>query len=427
MLDIGLVRENPAVVEKDLRKRRALDKLKWLDNLLRVDAQWRRLKKETDDLRHERNEIARQINQAKKSGQSAGELLRKAKQLPAQLAEKEGKMRELMARANYYLRRLPNITHDSVPYGRDESENVVVKTWGKKPKRGFEVKHHGQLAVELGLADFERAVKISGAGFFFLKGDLALLDLALQRFAIDFLVKRGFTLLQTPHMMRREPYEGVTDLADFKTVMYKVDGEDLFLIATSEHPIAAMYMNEILEEEQLPMKLCGISPCYRREIGKHGLDERGFFRVHQFNKVEQFIFCKPEESWQYFEELAQNPQDMLKELGIPFNVTNICTGDIGVVAAKKYDINAYSPREGTYIEVMSCSNCTDYQARRLNIRYRKRGGEKKIVHTLNNTMIATTRFLRVLIENYQTRDGTIKVPGALQSYMGGAKEIPSPR
>jgi seryl-tRNA synthetase len=208
--------------------------------------------------------------------------------------------------------------------------------------------------------------------------------------------------------------------------MYKVDGQDSYLIATAEHPIGAMFKDEILSEEQLPLKLVGFSPCFRREIGKHGLDERGFFRVHQFNKVEQFIFCKPEDSWKHFEELARNCQELLEELEIPYTVTNICTGDIGIIAAKKFDTNGWSPREKKYIELMSCSNCTDYQANRLNIKFKRKGakqGEKEALHTLNNTMIATTRALRIIIENYQTKDGTIKVPKVLQPYMDGLKEI----
>tara|TARA_Y100000310_G_scaffold313654_1_gene362245 strand:+ start:1799 stop:3085 length:1287 start_codon:yes stop_codon:yes gene_type:complete len=426
MLDINLIRENPTVVENDLKKRQEKEQLKWLADLIKKDKQWRALKLEADQQRSKRNIISKEINEAKKQGKSIDKLLKEAKELPIKISEVETKSKTLKEEIKSYLMRLPNITHESVPYGVDDSENVILKSVGKKTKRDFEIKHHGQLAAELDLADFERAVKIAGTGFFYLKGDLALLDLALQRFAIDKLRKKGFTLIQPPHFMRREPYAGVTDLGDFETVMYKVDSEDLFLIATAEHPMAAMYMNEIIEEEKLPIKLAGISPCYRREIGKHGLDERGFFRVHQFNKIEQFIFCRPQDGWKLFEEIAENSQDLLKTLGIPFNVTNICTGDIGTVAAKKYDINGYSPREDKYIELMSCSHCTDYQARRLNIRYRKKGlQDKESVHTLNNTMLATTRFLRILIENFQTKKGGIEVPKALRPYMDGIEEIPS--
>ena len=426
MLDITLIRRDPKAVRKNLEKRRSPEVLKLFDELLKKDAEWRKRKQETDKLRAKRNEITAKVKEAKKQGKDAKKLLEEAKALPSKIKENDEKMKKGQEALRQHLMRVPNLLHESVPFGKDDSENVVVREEGKKTKRDFEIKHHGQLAAELDLADFERAVKVSGTGFFYLKGDLALLDFAIQRYAIDKLRKKGFTLIQAPHLMRRKAYEGVTDLGDFETVMYKTEGEDLFLIATSEHPMAAMYMGEILEEEQLPIKLAGVSPCYRREIGKHGLDERGFFRVHQFNKIEQFIFCRPEVSWKYLEEIAKNSQEILKELEIPFNVTNICTGDIGTVAAKKYDVNGYSPREDKYIELMSCSNCTDYQARRLNIRYRKKGSmDKEPVHTLNNTMIATTRFLRVLIENYQTKKGTIEVPKALRPYMDGLEEIPS--
>ena len=290
-------------------------------------------------------------------------------------------------------------------------------------KPSFEIVHHGELAKRLDLADFDNAVKISGTGFFFLKGDLALLDLALQRFGIDLLLKKGFTLIQPPFLMNRKAYEGVTDLSDFEKVMYKLDGEDSYLIATAEHPMAAMYKNEILDETMLPIRFAGVSACFRKEIGKHGLDERGFFRVHQFNKVEQFVFCKPEDSAKEFELLEKNSQEFFEKLGIPFAVTNICTGDIGIIASKKYDLNGWSPREQKYIELGSCSNCTSYQAVRLNIKYRKKDGEKDFVHTLNNTMVPTSRTLRVLLETYQTKQGTIKIPKALQPYMNGLKEI----
>ena len=258
-----------------------------------------------------------------------------------------------------------------------------------------------------------------------MKGDLAILDLALQRLAIDMLIKKGFTPIQPPLMMNRRAYEGVTDLSDFENVMYKIEGEDLYMIATSEHPLVSMYMDEIFEEKDLDnaIKLAGMSPCFRREIGKHGLDERGLFRVHQFNKIEQVIICKPEKSWDLFEEISKNQQEYMQALKIPYRIVNVCTGDMGVVAAKKFDLEGWSPREGKYIELGSCSNCTSYQAVRLNIKYRKKDGTKEFVHTLNNTMIPTTRTLRVIIENYQTKEGTIKVPKALAPYMNGITEI----
>jgi len=423
MLDINLVRNNPELVEKDLEKRHDKEKIAWLQDLIKKDMQWRSLKQEIDALRQKRNALSAEVNKAKAEGKDTKKLIDEAKKIPAQIKEKEAEMAALGEKVTRYLMGLPNLLHKSVPFGKDDSENLVVKTHGKASKPAFPLKHHGRLAAELGLADFERAVKISGNGFFYLKGDLALLDFALQRYAMDLLLKKGFTLVQPPFLMRRKPYEGVVSLEDFETVMYKIEGDDLYLIATSEHPMAAMYQGEILEEKDLPIRYAGTSPCFRREIGKHGLDERGFFRVHQFNKIEQFVFCKPEDSWKEFEALAKNSEALLEGLGIPYQKVNVCTGDIGLIPTKKYDINGWSPREGKFIELMSCSNCTDYQARRLGIRFRKKNGEKAVVYTLNNTMVATTRMLRVIIENYQTKKGTIKVPKVLQKYMNGIKEI----
>ena len=243
------------------------------------------------------------------------------------------------------------------------------------------------------------------------------MELALVNFAVDSLVKKGYTFVEPPLMLRRKPYEGVTDLKDFETMMYKVEDEDLLLIATSEHPIAAMHMDETLDEKQLPMKFVGFSPCFRKELGSHSIDTRGIFRVHHFNKVEQFIFCKPEDSWQLHEELLKNAEEIFQKLEIPYRVVSISTGDIGTVAAKKYDIEAWFPRENLYREVISCSNCTSYQATRLNIKYRK-GDEKENVHTLNSTAIATSRAIRAIVENYQQKDGSIKVPKVLQKMIG---------
>ncbi len=423
MLDINFIRENPGVIEKDLQKRGDKEKIAWVDDLLEKDRLWRTSKQEIDRLRQTRNRLSKQVDNLKRQGQDPRKLLDEARRIPEKIKEKEETMQQLREKINYYLMRLPNTLHDSVPIGEDDKDNVVVRKHGKAGRPPFPVKHHGQLAAELGIADFERAVKISGTGFFILKGSLALLDIALQRLAIDILLKKGFTLIQPPFMIRRKPYEGVVDLEDFESVMYKIEDEDQYLIATSEHPMVSMYMGEILEENQLPLKMAGLSPCFRKEIGKHGLDERGFFRVHQFNKIEQIIFCTPKESWKLHEALVKNAEELLKKLKIPYNVTNVCTGDIGAVAAKKYDVNGWSPREQKYIELMSCSNCTTYQSLRLGIKYRKKSGEKEPVHTLNCTMVATTRTLRCIIENHQTKRGTIKVPVALQKYMGGLKEI----
>jgi len=417
MLDIKFIRENPEVVRKDLEKRNEKEKLEWLDDLLKCDVEYRKLLRENQILRQRRNEITDEINNLKKQGKEIKEKIQEAKELPDKIKQSDERIEELKNKIEYYLMRLPNILHESVPIGTDSNDNVVIKTWGEKPKFNFELKPHGELLQELGLANFEKAAEVSGHGFYYLMGDIARLELALVNFAVDFLTKSGYVLVEPPLMLRRKPYEGVTDLKDFETMMYKIEDEDLLLIATSEHPIAAMLMNEVIDEKELPLKFAGLSPCFRKELGSHSIDTRGLFRVHHFNKVEQFIFCKPEDSWKLHEELLGNAETIFQKLKLPYRVVNICNGDIGTVAAKKYDIEAWFPREDLYREVISCSNCTSYQAVRLNVKYRK-GEEKEFVHTLNSTAIATGRTIRAIVENYQQKDGTIKVPTVLQKYVG---------
>jgi seryl-tRNA synthetase len=423
MLDIRFIRAHPEIVKADLRKRNDPEKIEWIDDLLKKDTRSRELKGETDTLRQRRNTIARDINAAKKAGRDAKDLMAEAAALPQKIRACDTEQEEIRETIHNYLMRLPNILHDSVPVGRDDSENVEIKRVGTPRTVDFEVKNHGQLASDNDWADFERATKIAGAGFYFLKGSLALLDLSLQRYALDMLSGKGFTPVIPPYMINRSSYEGVTDLGDFEKVMYKIDGDDAYLIATSEHPIGAMYQGEIFEEKDLPLRLAGISPCFRREIGAHGLDTKGLFRVHQFTKVEQFVFCKPEDSWTIHEELLANAEELFLRLGLPYRVVNICTGDIGTVAAKKYDIEVWMPRENTYKEVVSCSNCTSYQAVRLNIRVRDKKDfeSKQHIHTLNSTAIATSRVIRAILENNQQKDGSVEVPEVLRPYMNGRK------
>ncbi len=422
MLEMSFVRSDPAAVRKNIARRNNSDYLKLFDELLKKDKYWRELKREEDALRQERNKLTEEIKIAKSQGKDASKIFGRAKVVPKKIAEIQAKVRVLKEETDLLRKRVPNILHESVPEGKDENDNVLIRAHGEKTKPKFELKHHGELAQEKGLADFTKAVEVSGAGFYYLKGKLALLDLALQRFAVDEAAKKGFELVLPPFMMRREPYEGVTDLADFENIMYKIEGDDLYLIATSEHPIAAMKMNEIISEKELPLKYCGLSQCFRREIGKHSIDERGLFRVHQFSKVEMFAFCLPGDSWKIHEEMISIAESIVKKLGFPYEVVNVCTGDIGTVAAKKYDIEAWSPREQKFFEIISCSNCLSYQSARLKIRYRK-GEEKGLVHTLNSTALATSRILRAILENNQQENGTVKVPKVLQPYMNGIKEL----
>ena len=419
MLDIRFVRANPDTVRADLQKRNNTEKLAWVDEILSKDARSRELKVQTDELRRRRNVISREINETRKAGKDTAALLAEAQDLPRKIRENDAEQEEITRTVRARLMRLPNILDESVPQGKDDTENVEIKRVGTPRTFDFELKNHGQLATERGWADFERATRCAGAGFYFLKGNLALLDLALQRFALDLLGKKGFTPVIPPFMINRSSYEGVTDLDDFEKVMYKIDGDDAYLIATSEHPIGAMYQDEIFEEKDLPLRLAGISPCFRREIGSHGLDTKGLFRVHQFSKVEQFVFCSPEDSWKIHEELLANAEEVFLSLGLPYHVVNICTGDIGTVAAKKYDIEVWMPRENAYKEVVSCSNCTTYQAVRLNIKVRAKDDfeSKRYIHTLNSTAIATSRAMRAILENYQERDGSVVIPPRLRPYM----------
>ena len=426
MLDIRLVRESPDVIRRDLAKRNAPEKAKLLDDVIRWDADWRKALAEADRLRRRRNEITRDIADAKKAGKSTEKLRKEAATLPKEIDALDAKTDELAEKVRGGLLRLPNLLHESVPVGKDDTENVEVARWGTPRRVDFELKSHSDLLEALRLADFDRARKIAGAGFVYLLGDLVRLDQALLAFALNYMVKQGFTAVFPPFMMRRDAYEGVVDLGDFETVMYKIDGEDLFLIATSEHPMGAMYMDEIIDEADLPIALAGLSTQFRREIGGHGVDTKGFFRMHQFNKIEQFVFCRPEDSWTWHEKLRANGEAIYRALEIPYRVVNVCTGDIGTVAAKKYDIEGWFPRQNAYREVISCSTCTDYQARRLNTRAGKVGGEKFFPHTLNSTAMATSRGLVAVLENYQESDGSVGVPKVLRPYMGGQDVIRAP-
>ena len=421
MLDVKFIVENPDVVKKDLKGRGENEKIGWIDELIEKQDQVKKLKEDNDKLRHSRNLLTREINELKKQGKDVEGKIREAKKLPGKISDSDAKIEEMEARMKYMLQRIPNVLHESVPDGRDDTENREVKRWGE-PKKSRSQESHGELLERKGLADFTRAARISGAGFFFIKGDLVKLELALVSFALGELEKRGFTPIATPLMMRRGPYEGVVTLGDFEDVMYKIDGEDSYLIATSEHPIGAMHMGETMEEKDLPLKYAGFSACFRKEIGSHGVDTRGLFRVHQFNKVEMFVFSKPDESWDIHEELLKIVESIVQKLEIPYRVVNVCKGDIGMIAAKKYDVEAWFPRQEKYGEIVSCSNCTNYQAVPLNVRYKpesaEKSGDREYVHTLNSTAIALGRMMVAIVENCQNEDGSINVPEVLREHVG---------
>ncbi len=425
MLDIKLIREHPKFVLENLKKRKDPEKVELFKMLVGADKKWRELKAKANELRKKRNEISKEIAELKKKGKETEEKMKEAAEIPEKIKDVEKQAAKFEAKVHDALMSIPNILHDSVPVGKDESENVEIRCWRKPPKFDFKPKNHLDIALDLGLIDTERAAKVAGAGFVYLKGDLVLLDLAIQRFAIDFLTKqRGFTVIEPPFMIRRKPYEGVTDLSDFEMVTYKIEGEDYYLIATSEHPMGAMFMDEVFDKSQLPMKLCGVSPCFRKEVGSHGKYTKGLYRMHQFNKVEQFIFCLPDQSWKLHEELQQNCEALYQALELHYRVVNVCTGDIGTIAAKKYDTEVWMA-DDKFREIGSNSNCTDYQARRLNIKFRDKPGVPPMgfVHTLNNTALATSRTILAILEQFQQKDGSVIIPEPLRPYMNGIEKL----
>ncbi len=424
MLEMKFVRENPEVVKENLKRRGDEAKILWVNELLNDDRKWRGLRTEADGMRSKRNKLTEQIAQVRRKGEDASKLVKEAEKIPNQIKRLEKETTELETKITSTLMQLPNIIHESVPVGKDENDNVEVRKWGNPTRFDFEPKDHIDLATHLGLVDLESAAKVAGARFYYLRGDLVKLNHALIRLALDFIETKGYNLTLPPYLLKREAVGGAVALSDFEDVIYKVEGEDLYLLATAEHALLAQHMDEILHGKVLPLRYGGVSPCFRKEAGAHGRDTKGIFRVHQFEKVEQFIFCKPEQSSDEHEKLIANAEEFFQILKIPYRIVNVCTGDLGTVAAKKYDLEAWLPGQGKYRELVSCSNCTSYQAVRSKVRFRDRPDEPtKWVHTLNSTLVATERALVAILENYQAKDGSVTIPEVLQPYMGGATKI----
>lgn len=422
MLDMNMFRENKNIILADHDKRNIpYDNI---NEVIRLDKEWRKARYESDVLRKERNEAARGIAAAKKNN-DAEEVERIMKEV-ATIGSKIEKLGilsdEFLEKRDALRMKIPNILHESVPVGENDQKNTLHSLHGNKIELDFSAKTHNEILEENAWVDLDRAAKVTGSRFYFLKGDLARLELALQVYSSNFLIDRGYTLIQPPLMMNKESYEGVTDLDDFETVMYGIQPDGYYLIATSEHPLTAMRMKEIIEPSELPIKLVGISQCFRREVGAHGLSDKGIWRVHQFTKIEQVIICQPNESWELHEELLKNAIDLWDSLDLHYRVVNICTGDMGTVASKKYDLEAWLPGAKEYKEVVSCSNCTDYQANRLKMRYRTPEGNAT-VHTLNSTAIATSRALVAIMEQCQNKDGRIAIPKVLQPLMSNQKYL----
>ena len=419
MLDPKIIRDEPDKIRKMITDRAVKFDF---DNMLELDKKRRVLIQETDELRKKRNQMSIAIGKAKKSNEDISNLLSDMEIISKELDELEESQKNTELSYTNLAFSIPNMIHKSVPIGPDESANVEVRKWGEIPKFDFDVKGHEEIAEKLDILDIQRASKIAGARFYYLKGDLVKLAYAVTAFASEFLSEKGYKLIQPPYMINRKSMEGAVIAEDFEDVIYKIQDDDLYLIGTSEHAIASMYADEILEGKSLPEKFGSISPCFRKEAGAHGKDQKGIFRVHQFEKFEQFIFSKPEDSDMEQVKMIECAEEFYQKLGIPHRVVLLSSGDMGKVAAKTFDIEAWMPGQKAYREICSVSNCNDFQARRLKIRFRdKTNEETQYVHTLNGTLVAIERTMVAIIENFQTNDGHIKVPEVLQKYLGKDK------
>ncbi|MBU2052725.1 MAG: serine--tRNA ligase [Nanoarchaeota archaeon] len=419
MIDIKLIRENPELVRENMKKKFRKD-LELVDKLKKLDTDWRKLKYQEDDLRSERNKISEEINKLKKQKKSADSLISKAKKIPEKIAKLGDKRKKMEGEILELQTKIPNIMSKNVPIGKDDSENVEGRVVGKPAKFDFGVKSHVEIAENLGMVDFESSARVAGTGFYYLEGELALLNVALINYARDVMVSKEYRYVETPFMLRNEVIDKVTDLNDKQQQIYLIEDEPkMALIGTSEHSLIGRYAGQEVNEKELPIKQTSYSMCFRKEIGAHGIDEKGLFRTHQFNKIEMIVICKPDvkESEKYFQELQDITVEIFEKMEIPVRVLKICSGDLGDLKYEQIDVEAWSPRRKAYFEVGSCSNLTEAQARKLKISTRIKG-ERLTPHTLNNTAIATSRALVAILENNQQKDGTVKVPKVLWKYTG---------
>jgi seryl-tRNA synthetase len=415
MLDMRMIRENPENIRKMLKDRAVQFDL---DLLLELDKKRREMIINTDNLRKKKNEMSIKISEAKKTDSEAASLIQEMQLVSQELTKLEEVQRETESEYSKLALTIPNVLHESVPRG-DDSVNKEVRKWGTIPKFDFEVKDHIDISENLNLLELERAAKTAGARFYYLMGDLVKLNQSLIQFGLDFLSEKGYTMSQPPYMINRKAMEGAVILDDFEDVIYKIEDQDLYLIGTSEHAMVSMHGNEILDGNSLPVRYSAISPCFRKEAGAHGKDQKGIFRVHQFEKIEQFVFSKPEDSWKEHENMLAVTEEFFQKLEIPHRVSLLSSGDMGKISAKTYDLEVWMAGQNAYREVVSCSNCLDYQSRRLKIRFRDKTNEDtQYVHTLNSTLVATERTMVAIIENFQTKDGHVNIPNVLQKYMG---------
>ena len=438
MIDVNILRKSPEVLFDSQKRRFQDDGI--IKEAIQLDADWRDLLRKSNDLKAEKNKLVREIGEKIRSGENTDSTKAMAVEIDKKIGDYEKRLGEVEVKRDDVLKRIPNIVDPNSPVAKDDSGNAAIYFEGKAKvfdkdvqsfltQSGgkmeyetltFKPQSHVDLLVKKNLANLESAAVVAGSRFYYLLGDLVLLELTLEHYALKFLQKKGFTLVEPPFMLNREATNGATDFTAFEDTLYKVEGEDLYLIATSEHPIAAYHSNTIFEEGKLPLLYAGISPCFRKEAGAHGKDTKGIFRVHQFNKIEQFAYVKPEDSKRYHQKLLDNAKEFYRALELPFRVVDIATGDLGNVASRKFDVEAWYPAQAQFREVVSASNVLDYQARRLKVRYKGKEGNV-YVHTLNSTLIATTRTLVAIVENYQQEDGSIVVPKVLRDSMG--KEV----
>jgi len=422
MIDINILRENPSLIKENIRKKFQDKKLPLVKEILKIDEQWRKCKAEGDQLRAQRNKLSLEVGQLKKAGKDAAKVLAQAQKIPTKLEQLEAKAKKLEQERTKLLIQIPNIVSPQSPPGKDDTENVEVKKVGT-PRKIKDPKTHIEIAEALDIADFDASAKVAGNGFYYIKNDLALLNQALIRFAIDQMMAKGYTYIEPPLMLNEKSIYASMDKQAIEESVYDIKDQDLHLIGTSEQAVLAMHTNQIFTQAQLPKKYAAYSMCFRQETGAHGIHEKGLWRTHQFNKVEQFIFCLPEESEKYYDELLQNSEDILKALKLPYRLLELCTGDLADWKYRSADLEVWRPTIQEYGEIMSLSNCTDYQARKLNIRVDTKKGERKILHTLNNTAMATSRIMVAILENYQNPDGTVTIPDTLVPYMNGKTKL----
>ena len=425
MLDLKFVRENPEVVKQNIRNKFQDEKLPLVDEVIELDAQRRATQQEADDLRSNRKKISKQIGALMAQGkkEEADAVKEQVTKNAERLAELEKLEAELGEKVKKIMMIIPNIIDPSVPIGKDDSENVEIQKYGEPFVPDFEVPYHTDIMERFDGIDLDSARKVAGNGFYYLMGDIARLHSAVISYARDFMIDRGFTYCVPPFMIRSNVVTGVMSFAEMDAMMYKIEGEDLYLIGTSEHSMIGKFIDQIIPEEELPKTLTSYSPCFRKEKGAHGLEERGVYRIHQFEKQEMIVVCRPEESPMWFDKLWQNTVDLFRSLDIPVRTLECCSGDLADLKVKSLDVEAWSPRQKKYFEVGSCSNLGDAQARRLKIRVNGKDGKKYLAHTLNNTVVAPPRMLIAFLENNLNEDGSVSIPKALQPYMGGMTKI----